>query len=485
MKLTVLDLREARAALRPASAEASAGKPVAQAKAASPVLFVGQGHGVDAGFRRITQSGYGRDLTPPAFDRMQAVAYYLWATNSYAARIVELPKDYIVGEGFRLVAEDPAVQQVLDDFWSDPVNLMDQTVECFVRELSIFGEQCFYAASNPISGQVRLGYIDPSLISDVEYGTLDGLPGVAIAWPRTVILRRRWNEATERRLEIVHRDENPMSPTFGMLTGECFYFAVNRARSAARGISDLFKLADLVDGYDKMLFAMMAQVDSLSRFIWDVTLNGMTAPEVTDWLKQNGTPPRPNSIRAHNEKVTWQAVSPSLNAGDKAEGARLLRQMMAGGAGIPPHWLGDPGDANRAVAGAMGDPAVKTLTARQKLVRFYVEQIAQFVVHRAKSSGVLPQQANERFRVETPDLSTKDIAAASTAMGAAIAGLTTAKSVAAVDRETIARFIRMIGSQMGVDVDVERVLAAAQQEADAEDLRDYDLNPAAPKVDPA
>ena len=34
---------------------------------------------------------------------------------------------------------------------------------------------------------------------------------------------------------IIRVDEDPASPTFGRLSGECFYFAVNKARNASRG----------------------------------------------------------------------------------------------------------------------------------------------------------------------------------------------------------------------------------------------------------
>ena len=216
---------------------------------------------------------------------------------------------------------------------------------------------------------MRIGYVDPAHIETVEYATLEMLAGRAVAVPIAVILKPLANAPGQSRdpqaatrLEVVHLDEDPDSPTFGRLTGECFYWTINKARAASRGISDLFAAADWVAGYDQMLFALMNQMDALSRFIWDVRLEGMTAEQIRDWLKENGTPPRPNSIRAHNEKVSWQAVAPPVQAADRSEGVRLIKNFILGGMGFPEHWFADGAATNRATALEQGEPTLKMLT---------------------------------------------------------------------------------------------------------------------------
>src|SRR5579885_3077266 len=300
MGLTIIDLGQAKQkAMAEAAALALAPKQEKVLEAAAPLIFYGSPADFEGGFRRISQpSSPWRDLLPPMQWNMQRVSYYLYVTNPLARRIVELTKDFVVGEGVQIHANDPAVQQALEEFWHDPACNMNLNLEAFVREMSIFGEQLWYCATNPISGRVRLGYIDPYWIDAVEYATLDGLPGRAMAMPVSVQLKTAPQEAQPQRLQIVHLDEDPSSPTYGQLTGNCFYWAINKARAAYRGISDLFALADWLDGYDQMLYALMNQMDSLSRFIWDVTLEGMTGEQIQQWLKSNGTPPRANSIRA-------------------------------------------------------------------------------------------------------------------------------------------------------------------------------------------
>ena len=185
MGLTILDLTDAKRALPLATRHS----PLVT-EAASPLIFYGSPADFEGGFRPISQpTSPWRDLLPPMQWNMQRVAYYLYVTNPLARRIVELIKDFVVGEGVTIHANDRRVQAVLDDFWDDPVNRMEVNLEAFVRECSIFGEQLWYTATNPISGKVRLGYIDPYWIDGVEYATLSGLPGKAMAMASGIVLK--------------------------------------------------------------------------------------------------------------------------------------------------------------------------------------------------------------------------------------------------------------------------------------------------------
>ncbi len=460
--LTVLDLSEAKRAI-PGIRNSEFGVRVTEA--ASPLIFYGSPSDMDGGFRRISQpSSPWRDLLPPMQWNMQRVSYYLYVTNPLARRIVELTKDFVVGEGVRVRAANPAVQRVLDDFWNDPANNMDLNLESFVREMSIFGEQLWYCATNPINGKVRLGYIDPYWIDAVEYATLDGLPGRAVAMPVTVQLKTDPSETQPRRLSVVHLDEDPGSPAYGQFVGECFYWTINKARAAHRGLSDLFALADWLDGYDQMLFALMNQMDSLSRFIWDVTLSGMTGEQIQQWLKDNGTPPRPNSIRAHNEKVTWQSVAPPMQAADRSEGVRLIKNMNLGGAGFPEHWFADGASTNRATALVQGEPTLKMLTARQRLVRSMLEHLLRYVIDQRVAAGVLAPQTDKSFQVVVPELSVGDQEKSAAALKSAADALAGFQSAGAVDTGTMAQVLVAMLSQLGIEADPFEILAKAKAE---------------------
>ena len=253
-------------------------------EAATPALLFGQD---PEGYRPIGNwKGFGRslsprDLNPPLHTRMQQVAYYLYLVNPLAHRIVEYTKNYVVGDGVTVRAADPAVGRVIERFWNDSINRLERMLPESVKELAIFGEQCWLAAVNPVNGRVRLGYLDPAEIEAIEWGELRvggevGDTDMVVSVPTAVVRRAGAAETAPRRLRIVRVDEDPESPTFGRLTGECFYFAINKARSASRGVSDLFAIGDYLDGYDKMLFGMIDRVGYSNAFIWDVLLKGAT-----------------------------------------------------------------------------------------------------------------------------------------------------------------------------------------------------------------
>jgi hypothetical protein len=311
---------------------------VAETKQAiNPLLFSLGGDAEDAKFRRITSPATRRDLNPLMQERMQQVCFFLATTTPFGKRIVEIITSYVVGEGFKIVAEDEQVQEVIDRYWNDPVNDMDANLRAFSDELVKFGELCIPVAVNPVDGFVRQGYIDPQDIDAVEYGLLTtGDGGQEVSIPVAVRLRQRIGEREGRRLTIVHRDEDINSATFGQLVGECFYQPINKAKGASRGISDLFALADWIDVLDQMIFDFADKVRFLNAFIWDYTLKGADEKTVADFQKKvTKNPPKQGGVQVHNEQVEIKASRPTSKArharvGDAGEVLRPGRHRIAG-----------------------------------------------------------------------------------------------------------------------------------------------------------
>lgn len=466
--LTLLDLSEAKRnalALRPKSVAAAS--PVRDVRESA--LFYGQPGG--DGFRRISKMASDRDLTPPKHDRMQRVAYYLYVTNPLAKRIVEYLVDYICGDGILIEAEDPAVNDVLEDFWYDPQNNMTQTARELVRETAIFGEEVILCGVNPIDGRVGIGLVDPEWISAVEYATLEALPGKAVAGAAAVLLKPGAQEREGRRLEIIRADRDPMSPSFGRLRGECFYWAINKARSASRGISDLFAPADWISGYDQMLDAMMIHAKSLSQYIWDVKLIGMTEEQIAEWAAKNGQAPTAGSLRVHNEGAEWQAVSPQLGAYEMVAGAKAIRQMAI--TPWPEMMFSEGGDVNRATAVEQGGPAMKMLASRQLFTKERLAELADFVIDSAIVAGTLPETVNRKFIVKTPELSVRDLGQAATALQAAAQAIAIAQAAGMMDTETGVNVLAQLVDHLGVDVDPKVILEKARAEKDLQEQQDW------------
>lgn len=398
----------------------------------------------DKGWRALTEDAR-RDLTPLTQERMQEIAFHLYDTNPVAHRILEMTKDFVVGEGITFTAEDPEVEKVLKEFWNDPVNAWNLKQGQRVLELGLYGEQFYPVAVNEIDGKVRMGYLDPAAVAKV------------ISDPENVeIIRQVKRKGTmtqvQKTYEVVNLDENLKSKTYGYLTGEIFFFAINKVANALRGRSDLFSLADWIDGYDQFLFNRLERSHLMNVFLWDVTLEGYNQKQIDDWLKEQGLP-KPASMRAHNEKVKWQAIVPELGAHDASEEAKLFRNQILGGAGLPPHWYAGGEGITRATALEMATPVMKRLKTRQRYFRYMIEFIFLFVIHQAIIHGKLKKEVNKSFTVALPKLLEKDIYTLSLGLRFIMEALAKGMEKEWITEKDAKRIYAYMMSQLGLEIE--------------------------------
>jgi hypothetical protein len=186
----------------------------------APQLFaLTTGDAEDPAFRRITSPATLRDLNPLMHDRMLQVCYFLAVTTPFGKRIVEIISDFVVGKrnSIRVTAKDPAVQDVINEFWDDPYNKMGRTVREWCNEQTTFGELCIPVVVNKVSGQVRIGYIDPMNIESVQYAEMTSQGGtVAMSFPYGVRVRREVGQPVAGPvLQIIRKIEDPNDENFG------------------------------------------------------------------------------------------------------------------------------------------------------------------------------------------------------------------------------------------------------------------------------
>ncbi len=358
----------------------------------------------DRDFRPITGK-LKRDLTPLTQDRMFEICFYLYDSNPFAHRILEMTKDFVVGEGITYKAADDEVQKVLDKFWNDPINGWDLKQGQKVLELGLYGEQYYPTAVNEVDGAVRLGYLDPQGVFEVKTDPNN----VEI---QTKVIRKALDEessAIKTDYDVIAVDEKKNSKTSGKLVGEIFAFQINKVANATRGRSDLFALADWIDGYDQFLFNRLERSHLMNVFLWDVELKGMKQKDIDKWLRDQGVP-QPASIRAHNEYVKWSTIVPDLGASDASEEAKLFRNQILGGGGLPPHWYAGGEGITRATALEMSTPVMKRLKTRQKYFKYMITLIFKYVIDQAIIRGKvgITDKTDKTFVVSMPKLLDKD-----------------------------------------------------------------------------
>lgn len=419
----------------------------------------------EEGFTKLT-GDKDRSLSSLTQERMQELAVFLWKSNPLANRVIELPLVYLLAEGVTMSVKDETAQAWLDEFWNDPINQMDVKLPKKVREMSLFGEQCWPVFKNPTNGAVRLGYLDPGLIKEVKTDPDN------TEQPIGVITKASGRKRKSKKYRIIvpgsenifGEDAKKIREEFN--DGECFYFNVNALSSSSRGLSDLLATMDWLDLYDKALFGEVERWDALRSFIWDVTLRGATEETVKKRASEIEVPSS-GGVRVHNDAETWQAVTPDLQAANGAENARTVRNHILGGSTLPEHWYGGGGDVNRSTAGEMGEPTFKTFKFRQTEWKHILETVCFYAVYsRLEKTGNIPEDLRDyRPVAQFPELTHRDTSVYAAALQQTVVAVGIAVEKGMMTEETAVAVIGSMISRIGIEIDPAKELEQARAKA--------------------
>lgn len=431
----------------------------------------------DLQWRRLTSSPT-RDLLPVTQDRMIEIAYWLYETNPLAGWLIDITTAFILAEGLPYEAKDDDVKEVLDGFWNDPVNRMDLFLPKHISELHIFGELCFPAFVAEQTGRVRLGYVDPAHIESVITDPENVKMQIGVLTKKYVgDIGGIHVEANPKKYKIILPEdaEYVLSPTAKQLQsqltdGDCFFFSINNVTNSPRGRSDLLSTADWLDAYEQFLFDYSDRWPLLNTFVWDMKVEGGDETEIKKQLANFSK--KSGSAFGHNEKVTLDPKTPELNAIEAETGARIFRNHIMGRYGYPEHWYGGGGDVNRATAAEMDLPAMKMLSNKQNYVKYILESILSYQVMQARQAGYLRKSDGE-WSVITPAMQPKDISKYGTTIQQVATALQQAEMQEWVDKGTARKLFATIMGFIGVDIDLEEVTTALEQEGATAGYEDY------------
>ncbi len=400
-----------------------------------------------AGFR--VEGGSELDLKPWDHDKMQEAVVTMYRNDHMAGRLLDIIVDFVVGDGITVQAVHEkdqvqgVIQDVIDVYWNDPINAMDQLNEQRCLELNLWGEAALTSQRNEQSGRTRLGWITPSAISKIIPDSLTGHPG-------TLVLKgSACGEVGAKTLDVIR-----YRPSSDSMEGNVFFKAVNTLIGAQRGVSELYSASDWFKTLDGTMRAQADRVKLLNRYIWDVTLEDYSETEIKEWLKNHGKPPAPNSIKAHNQKVTWKAESPQLGAYESTNHSKLLKTHILGGFGYPNHWFGAGDDANLATAAVMAEPTRKALRRKQRQYKWFLADMVRFELQSVQRAGGLAgiDLSIDPFKIQIPDLSGPDISKISTAVATMVSAIAMAEEKGYLTHDTAAEMFASIGSETGFEI---------------------------------
>ena len=423
------------------------------------------------GFRRYAIGGnqVRMDILPASHDMMIEIAYFLYATSGMAKKFIEDTKNFVMGRGATFEVKndrpDKAVTQLLKEFWKDSVNRMDRLLGPRVAFLGLLGEQCWPVTVNPHNGFVQVSYVDPANIDDVI-----PLPGFAEI---PDIVQVRSVERGGQPLRVIRQERDPRKPEYGKLVGDCFYWAINKPPNSPRGWSDLLQSADFISSLEESLFSELDRLNLMKAFIWDVSLEGADDKEIQDFKEKN-PPPKPGSLRIHNEKVTWKAEAPDLKHQDSKYFFDMMRSYVSGVQGRPDSWFGSGGKAYQTEADLMGEPTYRDLEDRQDVVRTMLEEVLRFAADQAILHRSLQEPEGGGaydICVNMPSMRKRDMKTATESLKSVSESLVTAETQGWARKETCQRIWASVASETGVEVDAEEEIEEARKR-DAEPMTD-------------
>ena len=362
----------------------------------------------------------------PDSERMAQVrdALQAWRGNPYAKRIIDIITDYTVGDGITPVAPGE-IGRFVDGFWHHAQNRLDLRLPDLMDELSRSGDLFLALFRNPADGMSYVRAVPKSEILDIVTAEND--------WEREIAYVVRGDELRATSDEFGAQSSpltggrvflSPQNPDAAGAEVVMVHYSINRPVGALLGESELASILPALRWYGRMLEDRVRLNWAARAFLWFVTV---PTGRVNAKAEQYGTPPEPGSIVVHDEGERWDMVAPNLRGLDAQHDLRALRQAISAGSGQPPHWHGDGGDLNRAVAGAMQDPALRRLRRRQKHLQHVIVDLCHTAYGRAHEAGLARKQPDRTaIRVDLPDISREDnesLALAAERMTGALAGL--------------------------------------------------------------
>ena len=372
------------------------------------------------------------DLPPNIQHTAQRLSLLLSKKNVRAKRAIELVRDFAWGEGPTFKANDPKVQQLLNEHWI--LNQWGKRGPERVATLGVFGELLYPVFKITNTSIVKLSTIssfkirgilrNPENAEDLEF-VVTSLRAADEAKVGHDIGRAEQNfhdrfggddldgQHDGRKFKIIQPTPE------GRLEGEAFYFAVNRLSGATRGIPDLLSAIDWLEGLDSFIFSLLERANITGNVVWDLEVAGARPPEIRKRLREFVKALRKSGgLYGHNEKTKLTVKVPELGSSEAETTAAILIRQIQAGTGLAGLFFGDAEDLTRASASELSLPVAKMIQGRQTFLKIMLTEIFQFQIQTGKDSGRLEGVTDFGFEIQFPRIFLRDMESITRSIGA-------------------------------------------------------------------
>jgi hypothetical protein len=323
------------------------------------------------------------------YERLKVLteAVNAWRANPLARRVVEITSEFVLGDGFGVTSRNRRTAAFLRRFWTHELNDMDAQLREWADEAWRSGD-LFVLFSTDAGGFPLVRAVPAESI--IEIATAPNDYRQETAYKRSGL------------------DEEPYPAYAPGLDSFVLHFPLNRAAGASFGESDLAPLLYWIGLYKQWLEdrARLNYFRQLFSFVVSKPFENEAAQKAYA-AELSNRKPQPGAILLSDPGETWSVLAPRLESSEAAEDGLALKRMIATGAGLPLHFLGEPESSTRTTAESAGEPAFKRFKARQAYLRGAVRGVlrAALAVYR-QNGGRVPAEAE--FEVSVPDISGRD-----------------------------------------------------------------------------
>ncbi len=429
----------------------------------------------DDQFRRVSQTT--RDKDPLTYERSVNISHWMYGRNGFYKRLIDISLQAISSAGVKIDTEDEVIQEAWTEFWDDPNKGMKEWFYDDMVDVNLSGEADWPIAINPINGDIEFGYIDPLNVKAIKM-----LPGNVRVPDKLFMKDKMMDEPQSGKVFEIVKNFG------GFLLGDLFHFPINKVRNATRGNPALIAVLDQIDMYDQVFFNEGERMIIKKSFIWDVTRKGTQDKDNIEWLRKNfpnGQPPKPGSVRVHNEEEEWNEVAPSMDASDSSMAIKTIRQGVAGGAGFPDFFFGWGGDVNVATAREMTKPTVWMIEWQQKnivrfLTRLFSFQLQMWNFTKHLESGLVKSE-NVKWEIKANNVFPRDFIVQAAGLQSIITSIVAAKTSGLLDKNTAVKMLVESSNELGYNLSVNEITDALEGEEKEKDMFGSDIDKTPPQ----
>jgi hypothetical protein len=311
----------------------------------------------------------GLDTTPGATNvygidrkierRASRIAFY---TNPLISGTIGLLTSYVVGDDFSYgTLDDKDAQLALDEFWS--LNNLSDLGERIWTEYLIDGESAVvFEQDAPSSTAAYIGLVDVDSGVKLEHDTMNRVTAIETQGPKFTRIVFEQGEFVWTAHNAHFNDPRGWPVMMQAVPAALSYIGLINARLR------LHDLQARINGVYKALYD--PKQTSAER---EAGINAKAAKYAR--LPRNG-----NILTLAKNVETGQSeelefLTATKGSSDAASDARLIRLLISAALNIPPTWLGDAEDSNRASASEMNGPPLMAMKRRQSTFRSIMTRI--------------------------------------------------------------------------------------------------------------